>query len=88
MDHIQPSKSLSCIRCGMVFSPAEQVDRTRRQGATDREIQDPVLIAAASISNCYVEMDCENGRGLPEEGFVRSTARLAVAGKRVEEEYV
>ena len=34
MDHIQLSKGLSCIRDLMVFSPAEEVDGTRRQGAT------------------------------------------------------
>jgi len=49
MDHIQLSKGLSCIRDLMVFSPAEEVDGTRRQGATDREIQDSVLIAATHI---------------------------------------
>jgi hypothetical protein len=72
----------------MVFSPAEQVDRTRRQGATDTEIQDSVLVAAIYIYNRYVEMDCENGRRLPEEGFVRSTPRLPVVEKWVEKEYV
>jgi hypothetical protein len=72
----------------MVFSPAEQVDRTRRQDATDREIQDAVLIAAIDICNRYVEMDCENGRRLPEEGIVRSTPRLPVVEKWVEKEYV
>lgn len=88
MDHIQLSKGLSCIRDLMVFSPTEEVDGTRRQGATNREIQDSVLIAATYIDNCYVEMYCENGRRLPEEGFVRSIARLPVVEKWVEQEYV
>jgi hypothetical protein len=81
MDHIQLSKGLSCIRDLMVFSPTEEVDGTRRQGATNREIQDSVLIAATYIDNCYVEMYCENGRRLPEEGFVRSIARLPCCRK-------
>jgi len=34
MDHIQLSKGLSCILGLMVFRPAEDVDRARRQGAT------------------------------------------------------
>jgi hypothetical protein len=88
MDHIQLSKGLSCIRDLMVFSPAEEVDGTRRQGATDREIQDSVLIAATHIYDRYVEMYCEHGRRLPEEGFVQSTARLPVVEKWVEKEYV
>ena len=88
MDHIQLSQGLSCIRSLMVFSPAEQVDRTRRQGAADGEIQDPVVIAATYIYNRYVEMYCEIGRRLPEEGFVRSTTRLPVMEEWVEKEYV
>ena len=51
MDHIQLTKGLSCVRGLMVFSPAEQVDRTRRQDATDREFEDAVLIAAIDICN-------------------------------------
>ena len=88
MDHIQLSRALSCIRGLMVFSPAEDGDRTRRRGATDRKIQDSVLIAATHIYDRYVEMYCENGRRLPEEGFVRSIARLPVVEKWVEQEYV
>jgi hypothetical protein len=88
MDHIQLSKGLSCIRGLIVFSPAEQVNRTRRQGATDREIQDSVLIAATYRYDRYVEMYCEHGRRLPEEGFVRSTTCLPVVEKWVEKEYV
>jgi hypothetical protein len=88
MDHIQLSRGLSGIRGLMVFSPAEQVDRTRRQGAADKEIQDPVVIAATYIYNRYVEMDCEIGRRLSKEGFVRSTPRLPVVEKWVEKEYV
>jgi len=88
MDHIQLSKGLSCILGLMVFRPAEDVDRAPRQGATDREIQDLVLIAATYIYNRYVEMYCEIGRRLPEEGFVRSTTRLPVIEEWVEKEYV
>jgi hypothetical protein len=88
MDHIHLSKGLSCIRGAMVFSPAEDVHRTRRQGARDRKIQDSVRFFATYIDNCYVEMYCENGRRPPEEGFVQSIARLPVVEKGVEKEYV
>jgi hypothetical protein len=57
-------------------------------GATDREIQDSVLIAAPYIYNSYVEMDCEIGRRLSKQGFVRSTTRLPVIEEWVEKEYV
>lgn len=88
MDHIQLSRGLTCIRGLMVFGPAEQMDRTRRQGAADREIQDPVLIAASCIYNRPVEMVCEIGGRLSKEGFIRSPPRLPLVEKWFEKEYV
>jgi uncharacterized peroxidase-related enzyme len=67
---------------------AEDVARARQQGATDKEIHDTVLIAAAfCMFNRYVdglatwapddpEMYRANGRRLAEEGYVHSTDRL------------
>ena len=67
---------------------AEDVARARHQGATDKEIHDAVLIAAAfCMFNRYVdglatwaptdvEMYRENGKRLAEEGYVLSTDRL------------
>jgi uncharacterized peroxidase-related enzyme len=76
----------------------EDVERARKQGATDKEIHDAVLIAAAfCMYNRYVdglatwapsdpEMYRQNGRRLAEEGYVVSTAQLPAVGK--EKEYV
>jgi uncharacterized peroxidase-related enzyme len=67
---------------------AEDVTRARQQGASDKEIHDTVLIAAAfCMYNRYVDglatwapdspdMYRENGRRLAEEGYVQSTARF------------
>jgi uncharacterized peroxidase-related enzyme len=67
---------------------AEGVARARQQGATDTEIHDTVLIAAAfCMFNRYVdglatwapddpEMYRANGKRLAEEGYVHSTDRL------------
>jgi uncharacterized peroxidase-related enzyme len=64
------------------------VRRAREQGATDKEIHDTVLIAAAfSMFNRYVdglatwaptdpEMYRENGKRLVQEGYVQATERL------------
>jgi uncharacterized peroxidase-related enzyme len=72
---------------------AENINRAREQGATDKEIHDTVLIAAAfCMYNRYVdglatwapsdpEMYRENGKRLAEGGYVASTARLAAAQK-------
>ncbi|HEY4905745.1 MAG TPA: peroxidase-related enzyme [Candidatus Sulfotelmatobacter sp.] len=77
---------------------AEDVERARKQGATDKEIHDAVLIAAAfCMYNRYVdglatwapsdpEMYRQNGRRLAEEGYVVSTTHLPAVGK--EKEYV
>ena len=66
----------------------------REEGATDREIHDTVLIAAAfCMYNRYVdglatwapddpELYRENGRRLAEEGYINSTESLPVAGTR------
>jgi len=67
---------------------ATDVDRARQQGATDKEIHDTVLIAAAfCMYNRYVdglatwaptdpEMYRQNGKRLAEVGYVESTAHL------------
>ena len=67
---------------------AEDIARARTQGATDKEIHDTVLIAAAfCMYNRYVDglatwapddpnLYRENGRRLAEEGYVNSTKRL------------
>jgi uncharacterized peroxidase-related enzyme len=72
---------------------AQDVARARQHGATDKEIHDAVLIAAAfCMYNRYVdglatwapsdpEMYRENGRRLAEEGYVNSTDRLPVMQK-------
>lgn len=66
---------------------AEDVVRARQQGATDKEIHDTVLIAAAfCMFNRYVEglatwapddpeMYRANGRRLAEQGYIHSTDR-------------
>src|ERR1700693_1586365 len=72
---------------------AEDVARARMQGATDKEIHDTVLIAAAfCMFNRYVDglatwaptdadLYRENGRRLADEGYVQSTAQLPAAQK-------
>ena len=69
------------------------IARARQQGATDREIHDTVLIAAAfCMYNRYVDglatwaptdadLYRENGRRLADEGYVQSTAHLPAAQK-------
>jgi len=71
----------------------EDVARARRQGATDKEIHDTVLIAAAfCMYNRYVDglatwaptdadLYRENGRRLADEGYVQSTTHLPAAQK-------
>ena len=72
---------------------AEDIERARVQGATDKEIHDTVLIAAAfCMYNRYVDglatwapadpdMYRENGKRLAERGYEESTAHLAVTQK-------
>jgi uncharacterized peroxidase-related enzyme len=67
----------------------EQVERARSQGATDKEIHDTVLIAAAfCMYNRYVDglatwaptdpaVYRENGKRLVEQGYVHSTDHLS-----------
>jgi uncharacterized peroxidase-related enzyme len=74
---------------------ASDVDRARQHGATDKEIHDTVLIAAAfCMYNRYVDglatwapsdanMYRENGRRLAELGYVESTAQLPVVEKEL-----
>ncbi len=72
----------------------DDVARARQHGATDKEIHDTVLIAAAfCMFNRYVdglatwapenaEMYRENGKRLAEVGYVHSTDRLLADTKR------
>jgi len=71
----------------------EDITRARQQGASDKEIHDTVLIAAAfCMYNRYVDglatwaptdpnLYRENGRRLAEEGYVGSTAHLPATEK-------
>jgi len=73
---------------------ASDVDRARQHGATDKEIHDTVLIAAAfCMYNRYVDglatwapsdpnVYRENGRRLAEVGYVESTAQLPAIEKQ------
>jgi uncharacterized peroxidase-related enzyme len=68
---------------------SEDVERARQQGATDKEIHDTVLIAAAfCMYNRYVDglatwaptdpdVHRASGKRLAEEGYVNSTDRLS-----------
>jgi uncharacterized peroxidase-related enzyme len=70
---------------------SEQIERARSLGATDKEIHDTVLIAAAfCMYNRYVDglatwaptdpdMYRENGKRLADHGYSASTAKLAGA---------
>jgi uncharacterized peroxidase-related enzyme len=72
----------------------DDIARARQQGATDKEIHDTVLIAAAfCMYNRYVdglatwaphdpEMYRANGKRLAEEGYVVSTDRLLADTKK------
>jgi hypothetical protein len=72
---------------------AEDVSRARQHGATDKEIHDTVLIAAAfCMYNRYVDglatwaptdvdLYRENGRRLADEGYVQSTTHVPAAQK-------
>jgi uncharacterized peroxidase-related enzyme len=73
---------------------ASDVDRARQHGATDKEVHDTVLIAAAfCMYNRYVDglatwapsdanMYRENGRRLAEVGYVESTAQSPAIEKK------
>lgn len=68
---------------------AEDIERARQSGATDKEIHDTVLIAAAfCMYNGYVDglatwaptepgLYCESGKRLAEHGYVHSTDHLS-----------
>ena len=72
---------------------ADDIARARRNGASDKEIHDTVLIAAAfCMYNRYVdglatwaptdpELYRENGKRLAEVGYVHSTDRLRTSQK-------
>jgi uncharacterized peroxidase-related enzyme len=72
----------------------EDVARARQQGATDKEIHDTVLIAAAfCMFNRYVDglatwaptdpqLYRENGKRLVEDGYVQTTASLLVRAEK------
>ena len=73
---------------------SEDIARARQHGASDKEIHDTVLIAAAfCMYNRYVDglatwapddpgLYRENGRRLAEEGYVNSADALPVPGSR------
>lgn len=73
---------------------SDDVARARQEGATDKEIHDTVLIAAAfCMFNRYVDglatwaptdanMYRENGKRLAETGYVHSTDRLTADAQR------
>ena len=73
---------------------SDDIVRARQHGASDKEIHDTVLIAAAfCMYNRYVDglttrapddpgLYRENGRRLAEEGYVNSTDALPVSGSR------
>jgi hypothetical protein len=68
----------------------ENIERARREGASDKEIHDTVLIAAVfCMCNRYVdglatwaptdpERYRESGKRIAREGYVRSTDKLPV----------
>jgi uncharacterized peroxidase-related enzyme len=72
----------------------EDVERARQQGATDKEIHDTVLIAAAfCMYNRYVDglatwaptdpvMYRENGKRLAEKGYIEATDDLLAGADR------
>ena len=73
---------------------SEDIERARREGTTDLEIHDTVLIAAAfCMYNRYVDglatwapadpaMYRENGKRLAEKGYVESTDDLLAGADR------
>jgi hypothetical protein len=72
----------------------EDVARARQHGATDKEIHDTVLIAAAfCMFNRYVDglatwaptdpqLYRENGKRLVENGYVQTTASLLTRAEK------
>jgi uncharacterized peroxidase-related enzyme len=78
---------------GKQVTPAD-IDRARKQGATDKEIHDTVLIAAAfCMYNRYVDglatwaptdpaMYRENGKRLAEKGYAEATNDLLAGADR------
>ena len=76
------------VQKGGKLVSSEDVDRARKQGATDKEIHDTVLIAAAfCMYNRYVDglatwaptdpqLYRENGKRLVEDGYVQATESL------------
>jgi hypothetical protein len=61
----------------------EDVARARQQGATDKEIQDTVLIAAAfCMAPTDPQLYRENGKHLVEDGYVQTTASLLARAEK------
>jgi len=98
MAHIQLQEGLPSIvgllnfvQRGGKSVTSEDIARARQQSATDKEIHDTVLIAAAfCMYNRYVDglatwaptdpqMYRENGKRLTDDGYVASTDRLVGA---------
>jgi uncharacterized peroxidase-related enzyme len=84
----------SAVQKGGKYVTAKDVERAREQGATDKEIHDTVLIAAAfCMYNRYVDglatwaptdpvLYRENGKRLAERGYVHSTDDLLAGADR------
>jgi uncharacterized peroxidase-related enzyme len=81
------------VQKGGKLVSSEDVDRARKQGATDKEIHDTVLIAAAfCMFNRYVDglatwaptdpqLYRENGKRLVEDGYIQATESLLGTGR-------
>ena len=81
------------VQKGGKLVSSEDVARARQQGATDKEIHDTVLIAAAfCMFNRYVDglatwaptdpqLHRENGKRLVEDGYVQATESLLGTGR-------
>jgi uncharacterized peroxidase-related enzyme len=76
------------VQKGGLYVKSEDVERARKHGATDKEIHDTVLIAAAfCMYNRYVDglatwaprdaaIYRESGKRLAEQGYIHSTDQL------------
>jgi uncharacterized peroxidase-related enzyme len=82
------------VQIGGKLVSGEDVARARQQGATDQEIHDTVLIAAAfCMFNRYVdglatwaptdpELYRQNGKRLVEDGYVQTTAKILAGAEK------
>jgi hypothetical protein len=82
------------VQKGGKLVSSEDVARARQQGATDKEIHDTVLIAAAfCMFNRYVDglatwaptdpqLYRENGKRLVEDGYVQTTEKFLAGAEK------